>query len=337
MPRVSVSYTRLVRPLLAVGLLGLLFMNLDHAEFLRKLSSAKPLFILAAVGAVVIDGLVRAWNWTQLIRAMHPDKSARFGTVLSLYWAGSFMGHFLPSTAGTDAIRAMLAARRVGGPVSAHAAGVVMLNLLSLISGCAVGLACLAWIWFTSDGREMRWIAFALFSGPVCVGLSGYWLLRNQRGLVLQLLRRMPGRLRKLRRGIRRFVDRLLVFERLDVSARPVIGISILTLLTRASMYALVGRAVGIDLALPAWVALVPGYALSGLMPYSVSGYGGDQAAIVYFLTGFGAPAGGALAFALIVPLITMVFNMLGGFTLLFGGVRLPVEAGTEPVLERNS
>jgi uncharacterized membrane protein YbhN (UPF0104 family) len=72
----------------------------------------------------------------------------------------------------------------------------------------------------------------------------------------------------------------------------------------------------------------VPAYLLSGIIPYSVAGYGGDQAAIVYMLTGFGADAAAALVFALIVPIITMTYNMLGGLPILAGRVdarfRLP-------------
>jgi uncharacterized membrane protein YbhN (UPF0104 family) len=70
-------------------------------------------------------------------------------------------------------------------------------------------------------------------------------------------------------------------------------------------------------------LAQVPAYALSGLLPYNVGGYGGDQAAIVYILTGFGVPGGEALAFALIVPLITVTFNMFGGLAVLFGGLKV--------------
>ena len=337
MPRLSFSVVRVVRPALALGLLALLVVKLNHADFLHKLAATKWVFILGAVGAVVLDGLVRAWNWTQLIRAMHPDKPAPFGAVLSLYWAGSFMGHFLPSTAGTDALRAMMAARSVGGPVSAHAAGVVMLNLISLITGCAGGLLCVLWLAAMTHGQGVRWVTAALFSMPIGVGLLGYWLLRDQKGFVLRLLRLMRGPFRKLRRGLRRFMDRLLVFERIGVNAAPIFGIAVLTLLTRASVYALVGQAVGLSLPIPAWIALVPGYALSGLIPYSVSGYGGDQAAIVYFLTGVGAAAGGSLAFALIVPLITLVFNMLGGFVLLFGKVEAPARVAAAPVVGSDS
>jgi uncharacterized membrane protein YbhN (UPF0104 family) len=157
-----------------------------------------------------------------------------------------------------------------------------------------------------------------LFAGVLAAATCGYWLLHRQRGLLLDVLRRVGPRGRKLRRGARRFMHRLLVFERYDVRVSPILAIAFVTQMTRATMYALVGLAVGVALPAPAWLALVPTYMLSGLIPYSVSGYGGDQAAIVYILTGFGAAAGTALAFALVVPLMTVTFNMLGGLNLLF-------------------
>jgi uncharacterized membrane protein YbhN (UPF0104 family) len=158
-----------------------------------------------------------------------------------------------------------------------------------------------------------------MLAGALSAALSLYWLLHKQRGLMLCMLRRLHGRWRKLRRGLRRFIHRLLVFERFGVPATPILAVAFVTQMTRAAMYSFVGLAVGLVLPLPSWLALVPAYMLSGLIPYSVSGYGGDQAAIVYILTGFAAVEGLALAFALIVPLMTITFNMLGGLNLLFG------------------
>ena len=316
-----VAVLRVLRIAFALGMLAYLVVKIGHAKPLERLASAKPLFILSAVGVVIVDGMIRAWNWTQLIRAMQFDSRVRYGKVLSIYWACSFLGQFVPSTVGTDALRAMMASRKIGGHASAHGAAVVMLNAMNLVSGCVAGLACALWMALTSRNQGVRPLAIVLFAGAISAAACGYWLLRSQRGLLLWLLRRMHGRWRKLRRGLRRFIHRLLVFERYDVRATPVLAVALVTQMTRASMYALVGLAVGVILPFPAWLALVPAYSLSGLIPYSVSGYGGDQAAIVYILTGFGAAGAGALAFALIVPLMTVTFNLLGGFNLLFGTV----------------
>ena len=319
--RARATLWRVLRIVFALAMLSYLVVKVGHAKPLERLANANLRFIALAILVVILDGLIRAWNWTQLIRAMHFDTRVRYGKVLSIYWACSFLGQFVPSTVGTDALRAMMASRKIGGHASAHGAAVVMLNAMNLTAGCVAGLACAAWMALTTRDQGVRPLAIVLFAGALSAAICGYWLLRSQRGLLLCLLRRMQGRWRKLRRGLRRFVHRLLVFERYDVRAAPVIAVAFVTQLTRASMYALVGLAVGVVLPMPAWLALVPAYSFSGMIPYSVSGYGGDQAAIVYILTGFGAVGAAALAFALIVPLMTVSFNLLGGFNLLFGTV----------------
>jgi hypothetical protein len=114
-------------------------------------------------------------------------------------------------------------------------------------------------------------------------------------------------------RPARRFAHKMLVFERYHVNVAPIVVVAFLTLITRATVYAMVGLAVGVVLPFAAWLALVPAYTLAGLIPYSVSGYGGDQAAIVYMLTGFGASGAGALVFALIVAIMAMTYIIIGG------------------------
>lgn len=310
---------RWIRIVLAIGLLVFLARKIGHASVLERLGSAQLSFIALGVVVVIVDGMTRAWNWAQLICAMHIVPRVRYATVLSIHWGGAFLGQVVPSTVGTDALRAMIAARKIGGHLSSHWAAVAMLNFISLISSCAMALVCAAWLAIAGYGVAMRPVVTVLFLGALAAAAIGYWLLSSQRGLLLLILRRMRGPWRKLRRGLRRFLHRLLIYERHDVRAAPVFAIALVTLLTRASLYALVGLAVGLTLPFAAWLTLVPAYMLSGLIPYSVSGYGGDQAAIVYVLTGFGADPGAALAFALIAPLMAMAYNMLGGLSVLLG------------------
>ena len=326
---------RWIRWILAVGALVFLIIKIGNAKPLERLAAANPWFILLAVAVVIADGMTRAWNWTQILRAMHVAPTVRYGTVLGIHWGGAFLGQVVPSTVGTDALRVVLATRKIGGQASAHWAAVAMLNVISLTTGCAAALACALWLALFRHGQTVRLPAIALFLGAMFAAVSGYWMLRSQRGLILRVLRVMRGPWRKLRRGLRRFMHRVLVFERYNVPVAPIVFIALATLLTRATVYALVGLGVGLVLPPPAWVALVPAYMLSGLIPYSVSGYGGDQAAIVYILTGFGANAGVALAFALIVPLMSLAYNMLGGFSVLFGNLEAnapgPVAHSLEP------
>jgi uncharacterized protein (TIRG00374 family) len=328
------SAMRWIRLALAVASLAVLVTKIGHAKPFERLAAANLWYILLAVGVVIVDGMTRAWNWTQLVRAMHVAPRVPYTTVLGIHWGGAFLGQIVPSSVGTDALRVMLASRKIGGPISAHWAALAMLNLISLTTGCAAALICALWLSLTRHDQAVRPVAVALFVGVLFAAGFGYWMLRSRRGLILYVLRRMRGPWRKLRRGLRRFIHRMLIIERLQVRVGPIVAIALVTLLTRATVNALVGLAVGLALPPPAWIALVPAYMLSGLIPYSVSGYGGDQAAAVYLVTGFGAGASVALAFALIVPLMSMAYNMLGGLSVLLGNLDASSKAPAGPALE---
>ena len=166
-----------------------------------------------------------------------------YGKLLACFWSSAFLGEVVPSTAGTDALRVLLGARAIGGPLSTHTAAIVMLNAISLFAGCLIGLACLPFLGLALDGGTgLRPVVALLFCAAVLGMLSVYWLVKYQRRLVLQLLRKLDGRRgRKLRRGLRRFMKNLLVFERSNARALPVLGIACLTLLTRSAAFALAG------------------------------------------------------------------------------------------------
>lgn len=307
----------------AVALLAFMISRVGHGDLWQRLQSAQFGLLMLAFAVIVVDGLLRAWNWRQLLLAMQLGTAVPYGKVLACFWSAAFLGQVVPSTAGTDALRALLGMRAIGGPLSAHAAAIVMLNAISLFTGCLVGLVAVLFLGLgLHEAHGVRPVAALLFAAGVGGAVGIYLLVRYQRGLVIAIMRRMRGRAqRKLRRGLRRFMDRLLVFERSGAHATPVLLMACCTLLTRAVAFALAGAAVHVNLSLLAWVTVVPSAMLSGLLPYSVAGYGGDQAAVTYFVSGFGAGTSEALAFALLLPLVPMFFNLLGGIPVLLGKI----------------
>lgn len=312
---------KLLRIVAALALLGWLVSRIGHTDLLERLRHAQLELMLLAFAVIVVDGLLRAWNWRQLLMAMRVAPQVPYGSLLSSFWSAAFLGQVVPSTAGTDALRTVFASRSVGGPLSSHAAAIVMLNGISLFAGCLAGLVCVPLLGLALHGSSgIRPPVALLFAAAVVGALALYMVLKYQRGFALLLLRRLRrGKARKLRRGLRRFMDKLLVFERSNARALPVFGIACLTLVTRSVAFMLVGAAVHVKLSLFAWLTLAPSIMLSGLVPYSVAGYGGDQAATVYFLTGFGTLPADALALALLMPLVPMFFNLLGAIPVLLG------------------
>jgi uncharacterized membrane protein YbhN (UPF0104 family) len=320
--------------------LGWLIVQVGHTDLLDRFAQARLGLILLGFAVIVVDGMLRALNWRQLLVAMRIAPSVPYGKLLASFWSAAFLGQVAPSTASTDAVRTLMGARTIGGPLSTHAAAIVMLNAMSLFAGCLVGLACLPFLGLASgESTGLRPVVALLFAAGVLGMVTVYGVVRYQRGLALALLRRLPrGKARKVRRGFRRFMKKMLVFDRSGARALPVFGIACLTLLTRSTAFALVGASLDLQLPLLAWLTLTPSIMLSGLIPYSVSGYGGDQAAAVYFLTGFGALPAKALALALLMPLVPTFFNLLGSIPLLMGNVeRAPRAPGVAAPREHAS
>jgi len=314
---------KLLRILAALALLGWLINRVGHTDLLERIRDARVELLLLALVIIVLDGLLRALNWRQLIVAMRLAPQVPYGKLLACFWSSSFLGQVIPSTAGTDALRVLSASRAIGGSMGAHAAAIVLLNAISLIAGCLIGLVCLPFLGLAQGGASgLRPAVAVLFGTAVLGAISVYLLVKYQRGFALRLLRKLRGRKGfKLRRGLRRFMGNLLVFDRYATRALPVFGVACLTLLTRSAAFAFAGAAVHLQLPVLAWLTLTPSIMLSGLVPYSVAGYGGDQAASVYFLTGFGALPAKALALALLMPLVPMSFNLLGAIPLLLGKI----------------
>ena len=69
---------------------------------------------------MLIYSLVKAWNWLLLLRGVGVRRPNQFRGVLLCYMSGGLLGSVIPSTAGTDAVRALLSHRRFGGELTAH-------------------------------------------------------------------------------------------------------------------------------------------------------------------------------------------------------------------------
>jgi len=94
----------ILRPVVSIGLLTFLLLNVDLQELGSTLGRINVLWFLAALAALLAARSILALRWVLLLRAR--------GTRLSLWRAiqinliGSFFNTSLPSTIGGDVVRA---------------------------------------------------------------------------------------------------------------------------------------------------------------------------------------------------------------------------------------
>jgi uncharacterized membrane protein YbhN (UPF0104 family) len=251
--------------------------------------------------------------------------------LLGCYFSGSFIGTVVPSTAGTDALRAMFATSALGGHLAIHMAPLVTLNLMSLSTGCALGLLSLALL--AGQGFNAVFLASValVFSGILAAAITGFLLLRYRRDLLIAILRRFRPRWYWLRRIARKFFVGLAVFARPGAPFWPVLAVTVTTQLLRALTLLLIAVALGLTIDPAVWVLMAPLTTVSGLLPLSVAGYGGEQAALVYLLAPFGVESARAVAISLTFATLWLVANVVyGGIAFLVSSrfLRVPKVAG---------
>ena len=206
---------RLLRPAAAVVLVGWLVNEIGPTTILNQFASANVMLIFAAAALLAMDGVMKAWNWHQMLDANLDDHSVSlsFRRVVGWFFAGGFVGAVVPSSASTDACRVMLASRGVGGHAPACTASVVTLNALGWFAGCIVGIVAvvlLATQYTLPAALNAIGLFFALMLGALTVA---YLLLAAQRARVIALLDRAVKRWPGIRRALATFLEALLVFR----------------------------------------------------------------------------------------------------------------------------
>ena len=281
---------------------------------MATLGHADPWFLVAATVALCCESAAKAWNWGRLMDSLGSSSAGRRAELWHVYSVATLVGSVLPSTASTDAMRALLAQRLFGGRPTAHAAAIIINNLLVWIAACSLGLVCMGVLFAEGRLPDYDLLTVPLFLGVVVTGVGLHVALKYYRRLWLLTLRRvLRRRWYFLRRTIRRLANALLIFERAHVHFAPRAAVALIAAISSAFVFAGVATAVGVELPLVAWGVIVPLVSLAGLLPISISGLGGAQAVHVLLLAPFGVSVTQAFATSALYALLNIMFIVVFG------------------------
>jgi uncharacterized protein (TIRG00374 family) len=171
----------IVQSLVSIGLLVLLFRNLDVAA-LRKLYATLPLWFYIVSLAVVVGGqALYAWRWRQVLSVSGVPVTV--GTAVRQYFIGIFLNNFFPSTVGGDMAKIYYLGREHGyRPI---AASIVLDRLLSI--GLLAVLAT-AMYWIAPDPSPQFTMTRAFITAiAVCLILGLVLAARGTGGLPQRL------------------------------------------------------------------------------------------------------------------------------------------------------
>ncbi|MGH7788022.1 MAG: lysylphosphatidylglycerol synthase transmembrane domain-containing protein [Candidatus Binatia bacterium] len=279
---------------LSALLLGVLFYETNLGEMRAAMSSADPLWMLAALAGSIFSQALSAYRWWLLARAVGFQQP--FSTVLSYYFSGMYLNLFGPGTVTGDIGRTLYLA-------SGQRRG---LALTTVVAHRLTGFVTLAWMGAIAViviphhplPAIARWLAALLLPTSVVAALYGP---------------RLAARLLPTTNNWRHMIehdlapywhDRRLLVQTLTLAT--------LTHLLQMLCQAFVALALGLHLPLAFFFVVMPLVNTGGTLPFSMSGVGVREAGYWYFLSQDGVAREPAIALGLLTSLVVLVTAATG-------------------------
>ncbi len=302
---------------ISVALLALLVVlvpSFDADELWPEFNSATPFWLIGALTLTVGGMMLATARWYEVAHALGLKIKPR--RMFSHYMAGMFISNFVPTTVGGDVIRiTRLTNDTDDGP---HSFASVLLERLSgwivLPVFTLVGLAL---------DPELRSLG-----APTRVAASTAGLTLLALALILVLVgNAWFGRWVSKHNGWVRFVNGLHTgIDELRGKPRDTGRILVTAFAYQAVVLAAAGcaaKVVGINgLGPTELMAFIPAVLIIQVLPIGLGGLGLREGALVLFLHDLGVLDERAIAFGLLLYLLTMAGSLVGLPTLVFGGRR---------------
>ncbi len=301
-------WRKLVNLAILASLVALAVRYVDFSQVWELITSADWRYLLLVLLLATTSRFLMAWKWHLLL--VTAEVPADFGSALGAYYRSSIVSHIPFMVIGADLLRIhwIGTSRGKRAPV---AATVVMEKALGLISAFFLGTLGLSVI-LAFHGPE-RGLTTPLVG---VVGLVASFLLlvlSLQEGLhlrALQLVQRLaPDRLGDA-------LERLSTAYRLVGRRRwIVVRVQLLTIVEHLVQFLMLyfsGRAIGVDLELPLFLAGISVATMMRRVAIYIEGWGLAQAAAVLVLTLLGISVEQSLSLSLLSDAVTLVASLPG-------------------------
>ncbi|MDX1964370.1 MAG: lysylphosphatidylglycerol synthase transmembrane domain-containing protein [Pirellulales bacterium] len=288
----------LLRIGLSVGLMAILLWRQDWPTLGATFAQLDPIGWTLGLAIFLVSQLLSAVRWHSLARPL--GFTAGLPRFVRLYAEGMFFSLCLPSSIGGDVVKAYRLGNTAASRVLA-ACSVVADRLTGLCAVLVIGLAALAarqWGW-SGGGALLLGMVFYLVA---CLAMTAALMLSGV------LTRRLSpdSRLRKFTVALDPYHDRPSLFWRGIAWGVGVQGCNVLSVM-------FLGRALGLELQLADYAAVVPLVALATTLPISLNGVGVREGAMVLLLDDYGVSTEVSTTLALVWFTVQVAGGLLGG------------------------
>ena len=310
--------SRILRILVAVVLTAIVFYTAHPSAVIRAGAGADLRWLGAAVALVLVDRTLMALRWMDLLSALTPGSRPRFPSVLRIFFISSFVSNFVPSVAA-DMYRAYALARH-DVHLAESTASVLMDRVLGVLSMVIVGACALP---FAREAGIERGLIAALSVAFVACAAAGMIVFSERAAAaVMRVADRVP--LKAVRRATSALTEAVRRYSRHHAALARVLSMSIAVQAIRVLQAWCLGEALGIDLPLLTYFAVVPVILLIMQIPITINGLGTTQVAFVTLLGASGAGAAQATALSILFLVLGVIGSLPGGVLYAFADTPEP-------------
>jgi uncharacterized protein (TIRG00374 family) len=307
-----------LRIFVSLGLLALVIWLADWRAIRAALLDVELAWVWVALALAMLDRLLLNLRWQMLLGAL--DQTIGFLKLLRIQLAANFLGSFLPSSIGVDAVR-IAALCRAGLPTPQVVASTLVdrasIVLATLVFGSVMILAL--------AGRELpeelrNWVLLA-----TGIALGGCLVAMHpavRKWLHGRLLRWLPQQYRDLAAEI---AGSILAYRYEHARLAKVGLLTILVFLVRILFAKSLVLACGANASVVDLLLIIPVLWILVMLPVTIGGIGLQDAAYVGLMAIFGVPAAVAVAMSVLEHVITRAVALPGA--LFLGEVTAPMRA----------
>jgi glycosyltransferase 2 family protein len=301
--------SRLVRLLISAGLLALVFYFADLRAIWEVLRKVDLRWVGVALGLAILDRVIINYRFQILLRVK--GIIVGFGRLFRMQLAANFLGSFLPSFIGVDAVR-IAALCRAGEPPSTVFAATLVDRITLMLGTLLFGSVMLLLVSQTRVPPNIANLVLLLTG----IGIAGCLVCLHpavRRWVRLTLLPRVPERFRA---KIHEVADAVLSYRR---EWRVGIAVTIVTLLlffVRILFAKAVAFSCGADVPLIQLMIVIPILWVIVMAPITIGGIGVQDAGyvVVMALVGISAPV--AVSMSIVEHIVARAASLPGALFL---------------------
>ena len=289
----GVFASRWVRLLVSIGLLAVVIRLVDWRAIWAVLRGVDAAWVWVAVGLAALDRLLLNYRWQLLLSAR--GLMLGFLRLLRVQLAANFLGSFLPSTLGVDALR-IAALCRAGLPTPQVVASTLIdratIVVATLLFGSAMVLLLAGW----RLPDELRtWVL--LTTAAVCAACLAVLHPTVRRWISNRLLARLPERMHRLASDI---ASAALAYRHQYRRMAWVALVTAVVFLIRILFTKSLALACGADVNIADLLLVIPILWIVVMLPVTIGGIGLQDAGYVALLALVGVPPPIAVSMSLL-------------------------------------